>query len=72
VHRTLTFVQSKFEGVVPQPQTLREVDREILAEVERGFALVGHNIANCHFKDGINAAKPVARAANRYFDEQAP
>src|SRR5690242_2960365 len=37
VHRTLTFLQSKLEGVVPQPQTLRDADREILAEVQRGF-----------------------------------
>ena len=72
VHRTLTFVQSKFGGVVPQPQRLREADREILAEVDGGFSVVGHNIANCHFKDGLNAAMAVARAANRYFDEQAP
>ena len=80
VHRTLTFLQSKFGGVVPQPWLLGpgearnrdEADREILAEVDRGFTLVGHNIANCHFKDGINAAMAVARAANRYLDEQAP
>jgi methionyl-tRNA synthetase len=72
VHRTLSFLQSKFGGVVPQPQNLREADREILAEVEGGFAVVGHNIANCHFKDGLNAAMAVARAANRYLDEQAP
>jgi methionyl-tRNA synthetase len=72
VHRTLTFLQSKFGGVVPQPQALREADREILAEVEGGFSVVGHNIANCHFKDGINAAMAVARAANRYLNEQEP
>jgi len=72
VHRTLTFLQSRFGGVLPHPQTLREADREMLAEMERGFTLVGHNIANCHFKDGINAAKAVAHAANRYLDEQAP
>ena len=72
VHRTLTFLQSKFSGVVPEPGTLREADREILAEVERGFGLVGHNIALCHMKDGLNAAMAVARAANRYLDEQAP
>jgi methionyl-tRNA synthetase len=72
VHRTLTFVQSKFGGIVPQPQSLHEEDREMLAEVDRGFTLVGYNIANCHFKDGINAAMAVARAANRYLDEQAP
>ncbi|GCE13086.1 methionine--tRNA ligase [Tengunoibacter tsumagoiensis] len=72
VHRTLTFLQSKFGGVVPTPTELREADRAILAEVERGFGLVGHNIALCHLKDGLNAAMNVARAANRYLDEQAP
>jgi methionyl-tRNA synthetase len=72
VHRTLSFLQSKFDGVVPQPQALREADREILAEVEGGFSVVGHSIANCHFKEGINAAMAVARAANRYLDEEAP
>src|SRR5947199_8681524 len=71
VHRTLSFLQSKFGGVVPEPQALREADREILAEVDAGFSVVGHNIANCHFKDGINAAMAVARGANRYLDEQA-
>src|SRR5438445_3331500 len=44
VHRTLTFVQSKFSGIVPHPQDLREEDRAILAEVERGFELVGKHI----------------------------
>ena len=72
VHRTLTFVQSRFGGVVPQPQDLREADQEILAEVERGFEQVGKHIQQCHFKDGLNAAMAVARAANRYLDEQAP
>ncbi|HVB22210.1 MAG TPA: methionine--tRNA ligase [Ktedonobacteraceae bacterium] len=72
VHRTLTFLQSKFGGVVPQPLALREADRAILAVVDGGFSVVGHNIANCHLKEGINAAMAVAHAANRYLDEQAP
>jgi methionyl-tRNA synthetase len=72
VHRTLSFLQSRFDGVVPKPQALREADREILAKVEAGFGLVGHNIALCHFKDGLSAAMSVAHAANRYLDEQAP
>ncbi|HEU5375913.1 MAG TPA: methionine--tRNA ligase [Ktedonobacteraceae bacterium] len=72
VHRTLTFLQSKFGGEVPQPTELRPADREMLAELERGFIAVGQAITDCHFKDGINAAMAVARAANRYLDEQAP
>lgn len=71
-HRSLTFLQSKFGGVVPQPQTLRPADEEILAELARGFEAVGNQIALCHFKEGLNAAMIVARAANRYLDEQAP
>src|SRR5260370_38970232 len=70
VHRTLTFLQSRFGGVVPEPQTLREADREILAEVDRGFTLVGHNIANCHFKEGINPAMALPHSANLYLDKQ--
>ncbi len=72
VHRTLTFLQSKFGGVVPEPQALCEADREILAQVERSFELVGHNISQCHFKEGLNSAMAVAHAANRYLDERAP
>ena len=72
VHRTLAFLQSKFEGIVPQPQALRDADHEVLAEMKRGFEQVGHNIESCHFKEGLNAAMAVARAANRYLDEQAP
>jgi methionyl-tRNA synthetase len=72
VHRTLSFLQSKFGGVVPEPGQVHDADREILAEVDRGFTLVGHQIALCHFKDGLNTAMAVAHAANRYLDEQAP
>ncbi len=72
VHRTLTFLQSKFGGVIPEPQTLCEADREILAEVERAFGLVGNSIAQCHLKEGLNSAMAVAHAANRYLDERAP
>ena len=72
VHRTLTFLQSRFGGEAPHPLPLREADREILAEVTKGFTQVASLIEQCHFKDGLNAAMNVARAANRYFDEQAP
>ncbi|GCF11298.1 methionine--tRNA ligase [Dictyobacter arantiisoli] len=72
VHRTLTFLQSKFGGVVPEPLALRPADQEILLEVKRGFDLVAQNINQCHMKEGLNEAMNVARAANRYFDEQAP
>lgn len=72
VHRTLTFVQSKFAGVVPTPLAYRAADKAMLAELEHGFTLVGEAIAGCHFKSALDAAMNVARTANRYLNEQAP
>jgi methionyl-tRNA synthetase len=72
VHRTLTFLQSKFGGIVPRPIELRPADREMLDTLHQGFTTVGQQITACHMKDGINAAMSVAHAANRYLDELAP
>jgi len=72
VHRTLTFLQSKFGGVVPTPLEYRDADKAILAELENGFAVVSSQIEKCHFKSALDAAMNVARAANRYLDDQAP
>ncbi|WP_297160719.1 methionine--tRNA ligase [Thermogemmatispora sp.] len=72
VHRTLTFVQSRFGGTVPEPGPLSAADEAMLAEVEKGFHTVGELISRCRFKDGLQAAMAVAHVANRYLDEQAP
>ncbi len=72
VHRALTFIQSRFEGRVPQPGELREADHAMLDTVREGFAKVGASLEGAHFKNGLNEAMNVARAANRYLDEQAP
>ncbi len=72
VHRALTFIQSRFEGRVPEPGTLREADRAMLEIVNAGFTKVGESLEGAHFKNALNEAMNVARAANRYLDEQAP
>jgi methionyl-tRNA synthetase len=72
VHRSLTFLQSKFNGEVPQPEPLRDSDRAMLAEIALAFEQVSQAIEACHMKDGLNAALSLARSANRYFDELAP
>jgi methionyl-tRNA synthetase len=44
----------------------------MLATVEHGFTAVAEAIEAVHLRDGLNEAMAVARAANRYLDEQAP
>jgi len=72
VHRTLSFLQSRFDGVVPEPGPLVADDLAMLACVQEGFDRVGSAIALCHFKEGVQEAMAVAQEANRYLDRQAP
>lgn len=72
VHRTLSFIQSRFEGKVPQPEELSTEDHAILERVQQGFNEAGKSITACHFKDGMNEVMAVAQEANRYLDRQAP
>lgn len=71
-HRTLTFTQRAFGGAVPEPGPLTPADEAMLATVERGFSAVADALEAVHFRDALNEAMLVARAANRYLDEQAP
>jgi methionyl-tRNA synthetase len=72
VHRVLTFAQRSFGGVVPQPGLLSEADAAMLTEVRRALSAVGSAIEAVHLRDGLLEALALARAANRYLDEQAP
>ena len=71
-HRVLTFAQRNFAGQVPEPGDLTPADEAMLAAVEHGFSAVANAIEAVHLRDGLNEAMNVARAANRYLDEQAP
>ncbi len=71
-HRVLTFLQRNFGGQAPQPGELKPADEEMLVEMRRGFSAVARSIEEVRLRDALNEAMSVARAANRYLDEQAP
>jgi methionyl-tRNA synthetase len=71
-HRMLTFTVSKFDGIVPQPGTLDDADKSILASTEAAFDKVGDLIDACKFKDALREVMALAAEANRYLNEAAP
>ena len=71
-HRILTFAHRNFDGKVPEPGALGPADEAMLAEVRRGFEAVAEAIEAVRLREGLSEAMSVARAANRYLDEQAP
>ncbi|MBN1400829.1 MAG: methionine--tRNA ligase [Anaerolineae bacterium] len=71
-HRMLTFAFRNFDGAVPTPGELTELDQAILAQVEAAFEPIGAEIDACHFRGALAQVMALAREANRYLDEAAP
>ncbi|PJF45129.1 MAG: methionine--tRNA ligase [Phototrophicales bacterium] len=68
VNRVLKFAIKHFEGKVPQPTELRDIDREILATVEAGFTSVGERIEAVKLRDALSEAMRLATEVNVYLD----
>ena len=68
VNRVLKFAHKHFGGTVPDPGTLRDIDREILSKVEGGFETVGELLARVHLRDALSETMALAREVNGYLD----
>jgi methionyl-tRNA synthetase len=71
-NRVLSFAYRQFEGRVPQPGELDDLDRSVLAEAEAGFQSVGELLGAVRLKAGLEEAMRIARTANVYLDQKAP
>jgi methionyl-tRNA synthetase len=72
VNRMLSFAYKHFEGSVPQPGDLDDLDRDMLEEAEVGFTSVGELIGAVRLRSALEEAMSIARAANVYLDQKAP
>ncbi|MGD8243639.1 MAG: methionine--tRNA ligase [Anaerolineae bacterium] len=71
-HRALTFAFKRFDGQVPTPGELDDVDQALLNKIEAGFDSVGELLAGCHFRAALAEVMDLAREANRYLEEKGP
>jgi len=71
VNRVLSFTHRHWQGVVPGPGDLASLDRDLLAQVEGGFARVGALLEQVHLREALNESLALARATNVYL-ERAP
>jgi len=72
VNRMLSFADKHFDGSIPQPGDLDDLDRDILAQAEAGFQAVGGLIGAVRLKAALEETMGIARAANVYLDQKAP
>lgn len=71
-NRVLTFGYKHWDGLVPEPGQLTDMDNELLAKVEKGFDTIGKEIEAVHLRAALGEAIRLATEVNVYLDATAP
>jgi len=72
VQRVIGFTVSKFEGLVPEPVELEEIDQKLLDKIDASFTAIGELYEAVKLRDATKETMALAREVNKYLDETAP
>jgi len=72
VHRVLSFTYRNFDGKIPTPGPLGELEKGLFEKARVAMDGVDQELFHCHFKAGIAKAFSLAQETNRYLDARAP
>jgi methionyl-tRNA synthetase len=72
VNRVLAFTYKHWNGILPDPGELREADKALLAEVEKGFETVAELLDGVKLRAALAEAMHLASEVNKYLDTSAP
>ena len=72
VNRVLSFTYRNFDGVVPSPAGMSQLDEEILRSTRQVMEGVSEQLSHTRFKVALAQAFSLAQEANRYLDARAP
>ena len=71
IHRVITFASRNF-GSIPEPGSLKEMDKEALQKIQQTHQEVEDALEHCSFKKGLRATMNLAQYGNVYFDHNKP
>jgi methionyl-tRNA synthetase len=72
IHRTLTFVNSYFEGEIPKPPLLTAEDETVLHTVREKIRNVAEEIEDSKLQAAANTLISISRIGNQYLNEKEP
>ena len=72
INRSLAFTEKRFGGTVPPRGSLDELDKSMLETIRKAPKKVGRHLENYEIRKAVTAFMDVARAANKYFNDQEP
>lgn len=72
INRTLAFTHKQFNGTVPPRGALAENDQHMVTVLANAPSKVGNALETFEFRKALTLFMDVARAANKYFNDQEP
>jgi len=72
VNRVLTLTYRNFQGKIPTPGPLSQLDEAMLRSARTAMADADDSLYRCHFKAAIGQAFSLAQETNRYLNTRAP
>jgi methionyl-tRNA synthetase len=72
IHRTLTFVWTKHDGVVPHPQAYHSLDNELLEKIKNIAANVAEDLERNELSKALRKIAGFSAFCNQYFQKKEP
>ncbi len=72
IHRTLTFVSSKFEGSVPEADTSDPDAAQMLKTLEEKVHTVAQQMDACRLQSAVNTVVSISRIGNQHLNDKEP
>jgi methionyl-tRNA synthetase len=72
IHRTLTFVNTQFNGEIPKPTALDEDANQILKAIQDKVETTAKEIEDCKLQSAANTVMSISRIGNQYLNEKEP
>jgi len=72
VHRTLTFINSRFDGAVPQAERLAAEDEAVLQAIREKVDTMAEEFEAAKLQSAANTLISLSRVGNQYLNEKEP
>jgi methionyl-tRNA synthetase len=72
IHRTLTFINARFDSEVPQPLKLTAEDEMILQSIREKVAVMAEEFEAARLQSAANMLISLSRVGNQYLNEKEP
>ena len=72
INRVMVLTDKYYEGIVPQPANLSEVDEQVLSELRAYPAVIASSLERYRFREAQGELMNVARLGNKYLADEEP